>query len=68
MYQLRYNIYFFKFKVQKIQINTNLCCHTGLLKVLLNLYIMHRYSSGTTTLLQTLVSKREKHQNIRAYY
>ena len=52
----------------KIQINTNLCCHTGLclLKVLLNLCIMHRYSSGTTTLVKTLSSKKKynKYQSL----
>ena len=62
-------IIYIAFKIKKTQINTKLCCHTGvcLLKVLLNLPSMYRYSSGTTTLpseslVQTLSSKREKIQ------
>ena len=68
MYKVRYIYIYCKFKVQKIQIITNLCCHTGLclLKVLLNLYSIHRYNSDTTTLVQTLSSKREKYNKYQS--
>ena len=70
MFKVTYNICIVNLKL-KIQISINLCCHTGLclLKILLNLYRMYRYSSDMTTLVQILLSKREKYNKyIRAYY
>ena len=60
-----------KFKVQKIQINTNLCCHTGLclLKVLLNLNSMYKYIAVVQQHLFKLYRVKGKNTiNIRAYY
>ena len=73
MYKVRYNILKLKkFKLIQTYAVTQVC----LLKVLLNLYRMYRYNSGTTifsseSLVQTLSSKREKynrHQDAHEYY